>query len=290
MADPTKPDPAMPDPADPTNAARQADAPGDVSDVDADAAADAILAEAVAAGKITAPKPAPKSAAAPVAANDADADAAADAILAEAMATGKIAAPAGDSVSVADADADAAADAILAEAMAGGKIAAAAPVAQAVETSGEASISAAELEAAMNAFKSGAAAPAAPQVAAQPVAAKPVPVAPPRDIAAELGATPFDAPAFTADDNSPESRQLELLDDVELEVTVELGRAEMYIEDVLRLGVGSVVELDKLAGDPVEIFVNAQLVARGEVLVLNDNFCVRINDIVSPVPEADTRK
>jgi flagellar motor switch protein FliN/FliY len=55
---------------------------------------------------------------------------------------------------------------------------------------------------------------------------------------------------------------------------------------VLRLGEGSVVELDKLAGDPVDVFVNDQLVARGEVLVLNDNFCVRINEIITAAEEA----
>jgi flagellar motor switch protein FliN/FliY len=80
---------------------------------------------------------------------------------------------------------------------------------------------------------------------------------------------------------------IDMLDDVQLDVKIELGRTDMYIEDVLRLGVGSVVELDKLAGDPVDIFVNDRLIARGEVLVLNDNFCVRINHIISPVPELD---
>ena len=76
-------------------------------------------------------------------------------------------------------------------------------------------------------------------------------------------------------------QKIELLEDVGLDVKIELGRSRMVVEDVLRLGEGSVVELDKLAGDPVDVFVNNQLVARGEVLVLNDNFCVRINDIIS---------
>jgi len=80
---------------------------------------------------------------------------------------------------------------------------------------------------------------------------------------------------------------IDLLDDVELDVKIELGRTQMYIEDVLRLGEGSVVELDKLAGDPVDVYVNDRLVARGEVLVLNDNFCVRINDIISVNPELE---
>lgn len=185
-------------------------------------------------------------------------------------------------------DADAAADAILAEAMATGKIAAptAAASDESLPASGEASISAAELEAAMSAFKSGASnpAPASTRSATQP---KPSPA---RDAAVDLGAAPYVAPTFESHGDDVPSGQLELLDDVELDVTVELGRAEMYIEDVLRLGVGSVVELDKLAGDPVEIYVNAQLVARGEVLVLNDNFCVRINDIVSPISDPEARK
>lgn len=73
---------------------------------------------------------------------------------------------------------------------------------------------------------------------------------------------------------------IDMLGDVELDVTIELGRTHMLIEDVLRLGDGSVVELDKLAGDPVDVYVNGRLVARGEVLVLNDNFCIRISEIV----------
>jgi len=73
-------------------------------------------------------------------------------------------------------------------------------------------------------------------------------------------------------------------------VKIELGRSKMLVDDVLRLGEGSVVELDKLAGDPVDVFVNDRLVARGEVLVLNDNFCVRINDIVTNEEEEEDNK
>ncbi|MEE9404641.1 MAG: flagellar motor switch protein FliN [Algisphaera sp.] len=73
---------------------------------------------------------------------------------------------------------------------------------------------------------------------------------------------------------------IELLGDVDLNVTVELGRTEMLVEDVLKLSGGSVVELDKLAGDPVDVLVNGRLVARGEVLVLNDNFCIRVSEII----------
>jgi flagellar motor switch protein FliN/FliY len=78
---------------------------------------------------------------------------------------------------------------------------------------------------------------------------------------------------------------IDLLRDVELNVKIELGRSRMLVEDVLKLGEGSVVELDKLAGDPVDVFVNDRLVARGEVLVLNDNFCVRVNEIVAGLKE-----
>lgn len=74
---------------------------------------------------------------------------------------------------------------------------------------------------------------------------------------------------------------IDLLRDVELNVKIELGRSRMLVEEVLKLAEGSVVELDKLAGDPVDVFVNDRLVARGEVLVLNENFCVRVNEIVS---------
>lgn len=78
---------------------------------------------------------------------------------------------------------------------------------------------------------------------------------------------------------------LDLLADVNLNVKIELGRTRMFVEDVLRLNEGSVVELDKLAGDPVDIYVNDRPVARGEVLVLNDNFCVRISEIITRVEE-----
>ena len=83
--------------------------------------------------------------------------------------------------------------------------------------------------------------------------------------------------------NKPAARlPLEALQDVELDLRIELGRTELLIEDVMKLGEGSVVQLDKLAGDPVDILVNGRLIARGEVLVLNDNFCVRVAEILTP--------
>jgi flagellar motor switch protein FliN/FliY len=92
-------------------------------------------------------------------------------------------------------------------------------------------------------------------------------------------------PTFEETGREQQSSSIDLLRDVELNVKIELGRSRMLVEDVLKLGEGSVVELDKLAGDPVDVFVNDRLVARGEVLVLNDNFCVRVNEIVAGVKE-----
>ena len=83
---------------------------------------------------------------------------------------------------------------------------------------------------------------------------------------------------------------IEMIKDVDLNVKIELGRAEMTVKDILKLNEGAVVELDKLAGDPVDVLVNEQLVARGEVLVLNENFCVRINEIVPGIAERIARE
>lgn len=96
-------------------------------------------------------------------------------------------------------------------------------------------------------------------------------------------AQPMNLPDLTGSDGLPSDavNSIELLHDVELHVTVELGRTQMLVEDVLRLSEGSVVELDKLAGDPVDVYVNGRLIARGEVLVLNDSFCIRISEIVA---------
>ncbi len=93
---------------------------------------------------------------------------------------------------------------------------------------------------------------------------------------------PMNLPDLTGGDLPADAvNSIELLHDVELHVTVELGRTQMLVEDVLRLSEGSVVELDKLAGDPVDVYVNGRLIARGEVLVLNDSFCIRISEIVA---------
>lgn len=77
------------------------------------------------------------------------------------------------------------------------------------------------------------------------------------------------------------ARRLDLLLDVPLDVTVELGRSRMTIQDLLGLTPGSVVELDKVAGEPLDIVVNDRLIARGEAVVVNDKFGIRITDIIS---------
>lgn len=89
------------------------------------------------------------------------------------------------------------------------------------------------------------------------------------------GSTPADRGDVTSD------ATLDMLRDVELDVKVELGRCQMLVGDVLQLAEGDIVELDKLAGDPVDVYINDRLVARGEVLVVNENFCVRVNQIVA---------
>jgi len=105
------------------------------------------------------------------------------------------------------------------------------------------------------------------------------------------GASPPGVAAFSFEEltgapPSQDNATLDLIRDVELDLKIELGRTNMYLEDVLRLRKGSVVPLDKLAGDPVDIYVNDRLVARGEVLVLNDNFCVRVAELIAGVSPA----
>ncbi len=78
-------------------------------------------------------------------------------------------------------------------------------------------------------------------------------------------------------------RELDFILDIPLDVSVELGRTRLLINELLQLGQGSVVELNKLAGEPLEVFVNGKLVARGEAVVINEKFGVRLTDIISPM-------
>ncbi len=87
------------------------------------------------------------------------------------------------------------------------------------------------------------------------------------------------------DANSSSQKGISNLDfilDIPVEISVELGRAKVLISELLQLGQGSVVELNKLAGEPLEVLVNQKLVARGEVVVVNEKFGVRLTDVISP--------
>ena len=79
-----------------------------------------------------------------------------------------------------------------------------------------------------------------------------------------------------------ENSNIKLLMDVNMELTVELGRTKKSIKDILGMGEGTVIELDKLAGEPVDVLVNGQLIAKGEVVVIDENFGVRVTEIVDP--------
>jgi len=83
-------------------------------------------------------------------------------------------------------------------------------------------------------------------------------------------------------DATLDKKNLDFILDIPLQVTVELGRTKMLVKDILQLNQGAVVELTKLAGEPLDIFVNSKLVARGEAVVVNEKFGVRLVDIVSP--------
>jgi flagellar motor switch protein FliN len=95
------------------------------------------------------------------------------------------------------------------------------------------------------------------------------------------GVKPFEFKDLFGAQPANEQASLDLLNDVQLDLKIELGRTHMHLEDVLRLKQGAVVTLDKLAGDPVDIYANGRLIARGEVLVLNDNFCVRVAELIA---------
>ena len=84
------------------------------------------------------------------------------------------------------------------------------------------------------------------------------------------------------DGDIKQSPNLDFILDIPLEISVELGRTKIPISDLLQLGQGSVIELAKMTGEPLEILVNQKLVARGEVVVINDKFGVRLTDIISP--------
>lgn len=86
----------------------------------------------------------------------------------------------------------------------------------------------------------------------------------------------------TMDSDDAEIHSLDFILDIPLRVSVEVGRTRILIRDLLQLGQGSVVELTKFAGEPLEMLVNDKLIARGEVVVVNEKFGLRLTDIISP--------
>jgi flagellar motor switch protein FliN/FliY len=94
-------------------------------------------------------------------------------------------------------------------------------------------------------------------------------------------------PEFGENETQPLPNNMQLIKDVPLEVTVRLGKTVMKIKDILDLGDGSIIELDKLAGEPVDLLVNGKLVAKGEVVVIDENFGFRVKDIISPADRLD---
>ena len=110
-----------------------------------------------------------------------------------------------------------------------------------------------------------------------------VPMKGPNVRAGVADAKPFEFAEFGSDAEGLNEKafSIGMLDDVQMSVQIELGRAELLIDEVMSMRKGVVVPLDKLAGDPIDIVVNGRLLARGEVLVLNDKFCVRVVEIVA---------
>jgi flagellar motor switch protein FliN/FliY len=112
----------------------------------------------------------------------------------------------------------------------------------------------------------------------------------------DSGGAPSFAPAQAAGASpgakasGPAVQSLDFILDVPLRITAELGRSKMAIRDVLQLGQGSVIELSKFAGEPLEVLVNDKLIARGEVVVVNEKFGIRLTDIISPVERIEQLK
>ena len=98
------------------------------------------------------------------------------------------------------------------------------------------------------------------------------------------------APELNPTKTTAPVQSLDFILDIPLKLTVELGRAKMSVRDILQLAQGSVVELSKFAGEPLEVLVNDRLIARGEVVVVNDKFGIRLTDIISPVERIEQLK
>lgn len=129
-----------------------------------------------------------------------------------------------------------------------------------------------------------AAAMAEQTAAAAPAAASAAPAAAPAQPASPPAAAPAAQSVFKplAGGGAGSGTDIDLIMDVPVQLTVELGRTRLTIKNLLQLGQGSVVELDGLAGEPMDIFVNGYLIAQGEVVVVEDRYGIRLTDIITP--------
>ncbi|MCL0047049.1 flagellar motor switch protein FliN [Thermodesulfovibrionales bacterium] len=98
----------------------------------------------------------------------------------------------------------------------------------------------------------------------------------------------LDMQEFESEAKSPQivRREIDFILDVSLELTVVIGSVKMLVRELLQLGQGSVIALDKLAGEPMDVYVNDKLIGRGEVVVVNEKFGIRLTDIISPTERA----
>ena len=115
-----------------------------------------------------------------------------------------------------------------------------------------------------------------------------------KDVSAE-GQTPskdsgYQFSALQSGDAAAKANNLSFILDIPLEVTVQLGRTNMLVNELLKLGQGSVIELEKMAGETLEILANQKLVARGEVVVINEKFGIRVTEIISPMERVEKLK
>ena len=100
------------------------------------------------------------------------------------------------------------------------------------------------------------------------------------DIAPITGESEPEPPQESAP-NTPGDRGLEFLYDVPLQISVEVGRSKILLKDLLQMGEGYVIELDKLAGEPLDLYVNSRLIAKGEAVMVGDKFGIRLTDVVN---------
>lgn len=100
----------------------------------------------------------------------------------------------------------------------------------------------------------------------------------------DTATTPEDKEESSASQSFPPQRQrgLEFLYDVPLQISVEVGRSKILLKDLLKMGEGYVIELDKLAGEPLDLYVNSKLIAKGEAVMVGDKFGIRLTEVVSP--------